>query len=60
MVYICTNPASVLKNDTHKPLWDFDIKTDHRISARRSDIIVINKKRELAKLSTFLFRVTTE
>ena len=23
------NPASVLENDTHKLLWDFDIQTDH-------------------------------
>ena len=44
------NPASVLENDTHKLLWDFDIQTDHQISARRPDLIVINKKRQLAKL----------
>ena len=24
------NPAPVLKKNTHKPLWDFDIHTDHR------------------------------
>ena len=40
------NPASVLENDTHKLLWDFDIHTDHLISARRPDLIIINKKRE--------------
>ena len=28
----------------HKLLWDFDIYTDHLISARRSDLIIINKK----------------
>ena len=38
------NPASVLENDTHKLLWDFDIPTDHLTSARRPDIIIINKK----------------
>ena len=43
------NPAPVLENDTHKHLWDFDILTDHQISARRPDLIIINKKRELAK-----------
>ena len=58
-------PAPVLENDTHKLLWDFDIQTDHRISARRSDPIIINnnnnnKKRELSKLSTLLSRLTTE
>ena len=40
------NPASVLENDIHKPLWDFDIHTDHPISARRPDQITINKKKE--------------
>ena len=38
------NPA-VLENDTHKLLWDFDIHTDHLISARRPDLIIINKKK---------------
>ena len=40
------NPVSVLENDTYKPLWDFDIQTDHLISARRPDLIIINKKKE--------------
>ena len=40
------NPASVLENDTHKLLWDFDIDTDHLISARRPDLIIINKKKK--------------
>ena len=38
------SPASVLEN-TQKLLWDFDIHTDHQISARRPDLIIINKKR---------------
>ena len=56
------NPASVLENDTHKLQWDFDIQTDHLISARRPDLIIINnnKKREFAKLWTLLSRLTTE
>ena len=40
------NPAHILENDTHKLLWDFDIQTDHLISARRLDLIIINKKNE--------------
>ena len=28
------NPASVLKNETHNLLWNFEIKIDHLISAR--------------------------
>ena len=43
------NPASVLENDTHKLLWDFDIQTDHLISARRPDLIIINKKKKKKK-----------
>ena len=39
------NPVSVQENDTHKLLWDLNIKTDHLISARRPDLIIINKKR---------------
>ena len=31
----------------HKFLWDFNIQTDHLISARRSDLIIINKKENL-------------
>ena len=48
------NLAPVLKNDMHKLLWDFNIQTDHLIPARRPDLIIINKKREFAKLSTLL------
>ena len=39
-------PAPVLENDTHKLQWDFDIQTDHLISARRPDLIIINKKKK--------------
>ena len=39
------NSESVLENETHKLLWDFKIQTDHLISARRPDLIIINKKR---------------
>ena len=54
------NTAPVLENDTHKLLWDFDIQTDHPISARRPDLKIINKKRKPAKLSTLISRLTTE
>ena len=37
------NPAAVLENNRHKLRWDFDIQTDHLISARRSYLIIINK-----------------
>ena len=35
------NPASVLENDMQKLLWDFDIQTDYRISARRLALTMI-------------------
>ena len=56
------NQVSVLENDTHKLRWNFGIQTDHLISVRRPDLIIINneKKREFAKLSTLLYRLTTE
>ena len=39
------NPAHVLENDTHKTLWDINIKTDHLISARRPGLIIISIKK---------------
>ena len=53
------NTAPVLENNTHELLWDYDIHTDDRISATRPDL-KINTKKELAKLSTLLSRLTTE
>ena len=47
------NPASVLENDTHKFLWDFDIQRDYLISARRLDPIIINKKKRICKIVDF-------
>ena len=49
------NPAAVLENDTHKLLWDFGIQTDHQISARRPDLIVIDKKMRTSKIVDFAF-----
>ena len=43
------NAAPVLENDTHKLLWDFDIHTDHQISARRPNPIIIKKKKKKKK-----------
>ena len=47
------NPTSVLENDTHKLLWDFDIQTDHLISASRLDLIKINKRMRTCKIVDF-------
>ena len=47
------NPAPVQENDSHKLLWDFNIQTDHLIPARRSDLIIINKKTRICKIVDF-------
>ena len=39
------NPESVKENEMHKLLWDFEIQTDHLISARQPDFIIINRKK---------------
>ena len=47
------NPAPVLENNTHKLQLDIDIHTDHLISARRPDLIIINKKKRTCKIIDF-------
>ena len=37
------NPAAVLENKTHKVLSDFEKQTDHLISARRADLVIVKK-----------------
>ena len=37
---------SVLENETHKIIWDFEEQMDHLISARRPDLIIISKKKK--------------
>ena len=49
-----------MENEIHKLIWDFEVKTDHLISTRRPHLIIINRKRELVKLWTFLSGLTTE
>ena len=45
------NPRSVLENETH---WVFEIQKDHLISARRPDLIMINKKERTCKIGNFI------
>ena len=54
------NPAPVLENNTHKLLWDFDIHTDRLISARRPDLIIINKKKRTCKIVDFAAPADTD
>ena len=46
------NPESVPENETHKLPCDFEIQTDHLISARRPDLI-INKKERICRIVDF-------
>ena len=39
---ICNNPESVVENEKHKLLWDFEILTDHLFSDRRPDVVIVN------------------
>ena len=47
------NPTPVLENNAHKLLGDFDIHTDHLISARRPDRVIIHKKKRTCKIVDF-------
>ena len=40
---------SVLVNETHKLPWDFEIQTDHLISASRPDLMIVKKKKKKKK-----------
>ena len=33
-------------NNNIRILWDFEMQTDHLISARRSDQVIVNKKKK--------------
>ena len=39
-------PESILENETYEILWDFKIQTDHLISTRRPDLVIINNIKE--------------
>ena len=54
------NLESVLKNETHKLLWDFEIQTDHLISARRPDLIIINNNKKKRTCKTVNIAVPTD
>ena len=38
-------PESVLENEANKIFWNFEIKTDDPISARKLDHVLYNKKK---------------
>ena len=56
-------PTFVMENDTNKVVWEFEKQTDHRISVRQPDLIIIKKKDEkweLAESWTLLSLLNSE
>ena len=49
-------PVSVLENETHEVIWDFEIQVDHLIPSRRSDLEKVNKKTRTYRLVDFVVR----
>ena len=37
---------SVQENEMHKLVWNFEIQTDYLISAKRPDLVIVNKKKK--------------
>ena len=55
------NPAFVLVNYTHKLLWDFDMRMDDLISARRPDLLILPKEnKRTCKTEDLLSQLTPE
>ena len=52
------NSHSVLENEMHKLLWDFEIQTDHLISARRPDLMIVIKKKRNCRIMDFTVPVS--
>ena len=40
------NLEPVLENETHTILLDFEVQTDHVISARRPELVIVYKKKK--------------
>ena len=55
IIIIMHNRAPALDKNTHELQWDFDIHTNHLISAGRPDLIIINKKMRTCKIVDFFF-----
>ena len=48
---------SVLENETHKSLWDFEIKADDLISARQPDLVIKTKQKRTCQIVDFAVHV---
>ena len=54
------NPPYVMESETHKLFWDLTIKTDHQISARKQELIIMNTKKENLPEVNFAVRLLIE
>ena len=54
------HPDSVLENGTYTLLWDFEIQTNHLISARRPDLIIMNKNEIICRILDFAVPAKTK
>ena len=39
-------PEKLVESDRPKILWDYDVRTDHRIQARTAGLILVNKENQ--------------
>ena len=46
-------PERVQENEKYKILWNFEIQAEHLITARRPELVIINKKRKSFYLEDF-------
>ena len=46
-------PERLLESEDYKILWDFSIRTDHVIEARRPDLVVVDKKERSSFFSSW-------
>ena len=53
------NRESVLENDMDSIYWDWEIETDHLISARLPDQAIVHKKKENLLISKLPFQLPT-
>ena len=51
--YAFHSTGHILENETHCILWKFEIKTDHIISARRPDLVIVKKKKRTCQIEDF-------
>ena len=45
-----SHPRKSSRNYRAKILWDYDVRTDHRIQARKPDLILVNKENQKVSL----------